>query len=433
MKRFSKKIVPEQLLLKYHLCESYTASSMYGFPSRKMIIIGITGTKGKTSSSEFVWSVLTAGGLNTGLIGTAHVLIGGTEIENTTHMTMPSPWITQKYLARMKKMGCTHVVLEVSSEGLKQFRHIGIAYDIAVFTNLSPEHLPSHNNSFEEYKKTKGILFKYITQTYRKRIFNKKKISIINKDSEHSDYFNTISTDKNVLVSLQSYIDKNLVDVTKNIITIENTLCHIQLPGLFNLNNALIGYAVGKECNVSIQQIKKGIENVTLIPGRMEEIIHGQNFRVFIDYAHEKLSMQNLLTTAESLRQSGKKIIVLFGAEGGGRDKQKRQDMAQLVDEYSDYAILSNVDPYQDAPQDIILDIARYFIHKKKDTDLFLLPERKEGIKKAFSLAQDDDIVLICGKGSEKTMVIGNTTIPWDERSIVSTLLKEYINTHTYA
>lgn len=428
LKNLIKKIIGEKILLSYHYMNALAAAIWYGFPSEKMTIVGITGTKGKTSSSEFVWSVLHAGGYTTGLIGTAHVLIGTIELPNMIHMTMPSPWVTQKLLKKMKSAGCTHVVLEVSSEGLKQYRHIGINYDIGIFTNISPEHLPSHNNSFEEYKKAKRRLFEYMSTSQRKPFFNKK-ISLINGDSDEASYYKAVPLDETILYSLNTYIKEYKIDKEKNTLTFENTSCHIAIPGIFNMYNALVAYHVGRASGISTLDIVKGIESVKCIPGRMEEIFDEKlSFRVFIDYAHEKLSMKNLLETLNNMKvDSHNRVIVLFGAEGGGRDPQKRKDMALLADTYADTIILSNVDPYKDDPETIIQDIAKHITHKKQNENLFLITDRKEGIHKAFTLAKENDIVCICGKGAEKTMVINGCTIPWDERQIVRDVLREVL------
>lgn len=428
MKNLLKKILGEKIILFYHYINALLAAVWYGFPSQKMTIVGITGTKGKTSSSEFVWSVLQNGGYKTGLIGTAHVLLGTDEIPNMIHMTMPSPWVTQKLLKKMLSEKCTHVVLEVSSEGLKQYRHIGINYDIAVFTNISPEHLPSHNNSFEAYKKAKRRLFEHVLVSAKKPFFPKK-ISLINGDSNEASYYKAVAIDETILYSLDTYIKENKIDREKNTLTIENTACHISIPGLFNMYNALVAYHVGRACGVDMVDIQKGIEVVKVIPGRMEEIFDEKlSYRVFIDYAHEKLSMQNLLETLSQMKKNATdKIIILFGAEGGGRDPQKRKDMAVLADTHADTIILSNVDPYNDNPETIIQDIAKYITHKKQDENLFLITDRKEGIRKAFTLADKGDIVCICGKGAEKTMVIDGKTILWDERQIVRDVLKEVL------
>lgn len=429
IKKQIKKLVPESFIIFWHRCNALLAAFWYGNPSQKLIVIGITGTKGKTSTSEFTWSVLTYGGhFKTGLIGTAHTYIGETEMENSMHMTMPSPWYTQKILRQMVKNGCTHVVLEVSSEGLKQERHRGINYDIGVFTNLSPEHLPSHGNSFDKYREAKGKLFAHISHSQPKRIFPKK-VSIVNADDEHASYFQSFVIPQKISYSLNDLSKKGLVDREKNSFIYDDQIITVHLPGIFNIQNALASYQIGIACGIEKTHIKEGIEKLSYIPGRMEKVDVGQDFQVFIDYAHEKLSMQNLLTTLIELKKENEKIILLFGAEGGGRDKRKRKEMGTLAKEMADSIILTNVDPYDDNPKEIIDDIAQYIVSEQKHIgeNLFLIEDRSEAIKKAFQLAGKNDIVCICGKGAEKTMVIGSKTIPWDEQKIVRVLLKEHI------
>jgi UDP-N-acetylmuramoyl-L-alanyl-D-glutamate--2,6-diaminopimelate ligase len=429
IKKQIKKITPEGSIIFYHKCNSHLAALWYGNPSERMTIIGITGTKGKTSTSEFTWSVLSHGGhFKTGLIGTAHTYIGETEIKNDMHMTMPSPWYTQKILKRMVKEGCTHAVLEVSSEGLKQYRHLGINYDIGIFTNLSPEHLASHKNSYEEYRKTKSRLFEAISKSPVKKI-GIKKTGIFNKDSEDVVHLSNFPIDQKIFYSYKELEESGNVDTGRSTFVFEGEVIHVALPGVFNIQNALVAATVGSVCGVSTKDIKNGIEHLTYIPGRMERVDLGQKFQVYIDYAHEKLSMRNLLETLGTFKQSGGKIILLFGAEGGGRDKTKRKEMGLLAKDMADVIILANVDPYDDDPKEIIDDIAQYVISEKNiiNKNVFLIEDRKEAIKKAFQVAENNDIVCICGKGAEKTMVIGGKTIPWDEQKIVRELLTDYI------
>ncbi len=430
IKKQIKNLVPESLLIFYHKQNAILASFWYGNPSEKLITIGITGTKGKTSTSEFTWSVLTYGGhFKTGLIGTAHIYIGEHETPNKMHMTMPSPWYTQKMLQSMVRAHCTHAVLEVSSEGLKQYRHIGINYDIGVFTNLSPEHLPSHNNSFEEYKKAKGILFQHIAQSNVKKIFPEK-VSIVNADDEHASYFSNFPVSHKLSYSLRELIQNKMVDLESNTFTIGDQKIVVNIPGKFNMDNALASYMIGTACGIEKTLIRTGIEKVTYIPGRMERVELGQKFQVYIDYAHEKLSMRNLLETLTMLKKDTGKIILIFGAEGGGRDKTKRKEMGLLAKDMADIVILTNVDPYDDDPREIIDDIAQYVISEDKvlNKHLFLIEDRKDAIRKAFQLAGNNDIVCICGKGAEKTMVINGQIVPWDEQKIVREILMEYIN-----
>ncbi len=429
IKKQIKNSVPEWMLIMYHTLNASMAACVYRFPSRKLIVVGITGTKGKTSTSEFTWSVLQhGGGHTTGLIGTAHIYIGEKELPNTIHMTMPSPWLVQKLLRQMVSSGCTHVVLEVSSEGLKQNRHIGIDYDIGVFTNLSPEHLRSHNNSFEEYRKAKGKLFIALANRTYKKIFPTP-TGIYNRDDESFSYYYNFPVPHKLVYSCHELEKSGSLDKVKNEFIFNSTQIHVQLPGYFNLYNALAAATVGHACGLQGEQIKKGIEHVQLIPGRMEQVNLGQPFTVYIDYAHERLSMDNLLKTLLAQKKDTARIILLFGAEGGGRDIQKRKDIGLLAHEMADIVIVTNVDPYDDDPMSIITDIGQYVIGGTKivDENVFLIEDRRQAINKAFSLARENDIVCICGKGAERSMVIGGIAYPWDEQSIVREILNTYI------
>ncbi|MCR4334430.1 MAG: UDP-N-acetylmuramoyl-L-alanyl-D-glutamate--2,6-diaminopimelate ligase [Patescibacteria group bacterium] len=415
-----RKIIPTKLFKAlqpfWHLIWIYVASFVYGYPSKNMVVIGITGTKGKTSTANYIWSVLNASGIKTGLIGTANIRIDNQEKMNTYHMTMPGPFLFQKTLLEMKKAGCTHVVVEITSEGIKLNRQKGLSIDIAIFTNLYPEHLPSHGGSFEKYKETKGIIFK------------KAKTIIVNADSEHSSYYLNNPAKNKLTFSLNSPSDFKAENVEiiqqKTTFKVNNDSFSLSIPGIFNVYNALGALAVARALNLPTSAIQKGLSSLTIIPGRMEKIDCGQTFTVFVDYAHEKQSMSLLLQTAKAM---GGRIILLLGAEGGGRDKAKRPAMGELAGKFADYVIVSNVDPYDDDPIEIIEDIAKVAENhgKIRNQNLFTIEDRREGIKKALSLATTGDIVLITGKGSEQSMIIGSKIIQWDDRVVVREELKK--------
>jgi len=204
-----KKLIPERLISFYHFCLAFLAAFWYGFPSKKMIVIGVTGTKGKTSAVNFIWSVLNAAGFKAGFIGTANIRIGDIEMLNKYHMTMPGRFILQGFLKKMLETGCEYCIVETTSEGIKQWRHYGIFYDIAIFTNLSPEHLQSHGNSFEKYKAAKGKMFTSLAHSGRKIINGKKieKIIIANCDNPHKDYYLSFRADKKLTFGLSKKAD----------------------------------------------------------------------------------------------------------------------------------------------------------------------------------------------------------------------------------
>jgi len=431
MKRLIRRLVPEGVILSYHYLVAVLAALVHGFPSRKMIVIGVTGTKGKTSAINFIWSVLTKGGHKTGIISTANIRIGDREMLNKYHMTMPGRFVIQKLLSEMAKAGCEYCLVETTSEGIKQYRHIGVYYDWAVFMNLSPEHLESHGGSFEKYKAMKGKMFKAL-MTYWKIIDGKKieKIIMANKDNEYADYFLQFPADKKIIFGLKSGGDYRATDIEEAPdevkFKVKDYEFKLAIPGRFNVYNALPAIIIGHLAGMDNQLIAEGLKQLQVIPGRMEKISVGQNFTVVVDYAHEKESITNVLETAQKMKGDNGKVIILLGAEGGGRDKAKRPIMGELAGKMADLVVVSNVDPYDDDPEKILEDIvmASEQAGKVRGESLFVIEDRREGIKKALSLANAGDVVLITGKGAEQSMVIKGKRIPWDDRQVVREELK---------
>lgn len=426
MKKLLKRLIPETLFLNYHRLVALLAAVYYGFPAKKMIVIGITGTKGKTSTANFIWSCLSAGGLKTGIISTANIRIGQEESLNKYHMTMPGRFTIQKLMAEMVENSCEYCVVETTSEGLKQYRHTGVYYDIGVFTNLSPEHLPSHGGSFQRYKETKGRMFSSLAK-YPKTIEGKKvdKIIIANKDNEHANYFLSFPADKKLTFSTKEnadYTARNIEETPDGVrFQVDEDKFQIDILGKFNVYNALPAIIISKTLGINSESIARGLTSLSVIPGRMEEIKAGQKFSVIVDYAHEKESITNVLETARTVRKADGKTIILLGAEGGGRDKAKRPIMGELAGKLADYVVVSNVDPYEDDPKEILEDIARSAeqFSKIRNKDLFVIEDRRLGIRKALSLASDSDIVLITGKGAEQSITINGKTDSWDDRRVV--------------
>lgn len=394
MKSLLKKIIPEPVVLAYHYLVAWTAALVHGFPGRKMTVIGVTGTKGKTTTANFIWAVLTAGGQKTGLISTANIRIGDQSSLNYYHMTMPGRFAIQKTMARMVRAGCTHCIVETTSEGLKQFRHVGIPYRIGVFTNLTPEHLPSHGGSFEKYKTAKGKMFQHLDTI------------IANGDDPNADYFLSFPAKKKITFHKTDFDTKKF---------------KLGILGDFNIPNALPAIIIGRELGIPDADIARGLADLTLIPGRMEVIDEGQPFTVIVDYAHEKMSITNVLETARQMAGAEANVIILLGAEGGGRDKRKRPIMGELAGQLADYVICSNVDPYDDDPTLIVEDIAMAAEAqgKVRGKNLFVIEDRRLGIRKALELAESGNVVLITGKGAEQSMIIDGKSIPWDDRSVV--------------
>jgi UDP-N-acetylmuramoyl-L-alanyl-D-glutamate--2,6-diaminopimelate ligase len=425
IKNILKKISPEFLLIFFHYCKAFLAATYYGHPAKKLFVIGITGTKGKTTAANFVWSVLNTAGYKTGQLGTAILRLGDEEKLNSLHMTMPSPFKIQKMLQQMLQSGCTHVVMEATSEGMKLYRHKGIEFDAAIFTNLTPEHLPSHSGSFEKYKKIKARLFQ--TLKNNNKILNGKKvqtISIVNSDSPHAEYYANYSADIKLSYGTTHGTDilaENIRDGSTGVdFEIKNQTYRLSILGKFNVYNALAAITLGKALKIPDETIAAGLQNLKTVAGRMEQIIEGQPFTVLVDYAHEAISMNAALDAAKNLA-GHHRVIVLLGGQGGGRDKSKRATMGEAAAGKADYVICTNEDPYDDDPRAIIEDIARASekFGKIRNENLFVIEDRRLGIRKSLELAQAGDIVLITGKGAEQTMIIGNQSVPWDDRKVV--------------
>lgn len=434
-RQFIKKILPTKLLNRVrpfgHSLESWLSHYLTGRPSDKLVVIGITGTKGKTSTAHITYQLLNLLRVKAGLISTAVLDSGDGEKMNKYRMTQLSGRITHELLAKMVKAGYKYAVLEVSSEGLAQGRHKGINFDIAVFTNLTPDHIEAHG-SFENYKMAKGILFKELsghTITKAKKEINSHivKTIISNLDSEHGLYYLNFKATKHM-----SYgIVNDSVNVRGQLIT-ESPFCilsringheaHFDIPGGFNLYNVLASFSVLQSLGYDELKIIKAIEKLKTIPGRME-IIQREPFMVLVDYAHEKASMQALYGAVTGMRTEGGKIIQVFGATGGVRDKSRRTDLGKMAGEFTDIAIVTDEDPFDEDPQNIIHDIADAVVatgKKEIGKNLFRNPNRREAIAKALSLAQTGDIVLITGKGAEQKIARANGTYEdWDDRMVV--------------
>ena len=423
--QYFKRLMPESIRTIYHAVNAWAAALVYRFPGKKLYVIGITGTKGKTSTANLIWSVLHAGGYKTGLMGTANIRFGEEEEVNRMHMTMAGPWTTQRLLAKMRNKGCTHVVMEVTSEGLKQYRHIGICFQIAVFTNLSPEHLASHGGSFEKYKEMKGRLFQTLAHVPGS-------IAIINTDSDHGEYYAHFPASKTITYGLYSGAVRatNIMETQDGVrFTVEHQTFNLSILGMFNVYNALPALAIGNELGISTENIRKGLASLSVIPGRMERIDMGQDFTVIVDYAHEKLSMNTLLDTAIGWATEGKNIIAIVGAEGGGRDPAKREHIGRAAGTKADYVIVTTTDPYDDDPGMLAEEVAKYaqLAGKERDRTLFVILDRREGLQKALSLARTGDIVLATGMGAQETMIVKGHALPWNERAVIKELLREKI------
>lgn len=410
--------------LFYHKVLAVMAALYYRFPANKMIVVGVTGTKGKTSTVNLIAQMLTVAGKKVGMTSTVRFQIGDKQWSNVEKMTTSGPFALQKLLRQMRDAGCTHLVLEVSSHAMIQARVWGINFDIGVFTNIANEHLEYHG-SFEEYLRAKGLFFKHISKSKNKP--NVPKVAILNQDDPNFAYFDQFQMDRKLTFGLNKGT-LHASDISLNPSGSSFTMhmpnsqvdLSIKLPGEASVYNVLGAAAVAITLGVSVDMIKKAVEMVKPIPGRFEAMDLGQPYTVIVDYAHEELSLEKLLELYRRITKG--KLILMFGATGGGRDAAKRPRMGALAEKYADYIILTDDDPYQEDEWKIV-NMIKEGIKRKEGDNLWLVPDRKEAIRLALTVAKEGDAVILAGKGGEEVQVLRGEMIPWDDRVVVRELL----------
>lgn len=437
-----KKLVPKPLLQAYHFALAHLAAAWYAWPSKRMVVIGVTGTNGKTTVVNLIARILEEAGEKVGLTSTVNFRIAGKDILNDMKMTMPGRFFLQKTLHRMAEAGCRFAVIETSSQGLEQFRHLGIEYDVAVFTNLTPEHIEAHGG-FDAYKQAKLKLFRHLTRRPRKSLPMRgdvKKIVVANLESEHVWDFLDVSADKKYgflaeggreagKVSWPMAIVKALdvkLEAQGSTFSVRETRFSLKMPGRYNVLNALAAISVGLSQGVPLETMARALAKVDNVPGRFERIDEGQDFAVIVDYAPEPESLKQVYAAID--RMPRKRLIHVLGSAGGGRDVARRPILGRMAGERADVAVVTNEDPYDDDPRLIIEQVAAGAREagKKEGETLFLVDDRREAIRKAVALALPGDVVLLTGKGAEQAIVgRGGKLQPWDERKVARELLRE--------
>ncbi len=390
LKDLIKKFIPRFLLSWYHLGLAFLGAVLYGFPSRKLTVIGVTGTNGKTTVVNLTTGILEEAGFKVASLSSARFKIGEKERENTLKMTMPGRFKIQKFLRDAVNADCQFAVLEVSSEGIKQYRHKFIDFSVAVITNLTPEHIESHGG-FENYKAAKGKLFK-----------DTKKVHIINIDDKNVDYFLNFKAEKKYTFGWE-----------KGDVNTKNTSFNLPLLGKFNILNALAAICVGLSQGVSLEICQRALGKAKGVPGRMEVVI-SEPFKAIVDYAVTPDALEQLYRTIKELFFP-QRLIAVLGSCGGGRDKWKRPVFGEIAAKYCQEIIVTNEDPYDEDPMRIINQIA-----EKAGSGARKILDRREAIKQALLLAQPGDVVVVSGKGCEPwIMEAHGKKIPWDDRRVV--------------
>ncbi|MFZ2803596.1 MAG: UDP-N-acetylmuramoyl-L-alanyl-D-glutamate--2,6-diaminopimelate ligase [Patescibacteria group bacterium] len=423
-----RQAVPASWLGAYHLVLSYLAAAWYGFPSEKLVIVGVTGTNGKTTTAYFTAKALEAAGDQTGCTTTALFKVGTKEWLNDTKMTMLGRFQLQKLLRDMVKAGCRYAVIETSSQGIAQHRHRAINYDVAIFTNLTPEHVEAHG-SFEKYKDAKVELFRHMAKSKRK-IFGGKtvpKIAVVNLASEHAKDFAVAGLDKVVWYGIGAgdMSAKDLEDKGwSTSFTVDGHRTTVNMPGEVNVENALAAIATATSLGLSLEAVLQKIDSVSGVPGRFERINEGQPYTVIVDYAVEPAAMEKLYAAIDKLPHA--RVIHVLGSCGGGRDVARRPILGKMAAEHADEVIVTNEDPYDDDPQQIVDHVAQGAKDAGISPDaLKEVLDRKEAIFAAMKDAKPGDLVLLTGKGCEQAIVgPSRSKTPWDEREVAREAIK---------
>lgn len=409
------------------------SAAFYGYPSQDMVVIGVTGTDGKTTTTNLVFHILRTAGIPVGMISTVNAVIGDEVLDTGFHVTTPEAPDIQHYLARMRDAGLTHVVLETTSHGLAQQRVAAVAYDLAAVTNVTHEHLDYHR-TYQGYLEAKGRLFEALSEYPTKGI---EKLAVLNQDDDSYAYLSKISEVRQCSYSLNKGADlwpSNIV-VTPNELRFDvcglGKALHIQTPliGLYNVLNSLaaIGLTV-VGLGVSTEAVQKAFRTVEIIPGRMERIDLGQDFLAIVDFAHTPNAIKQSLLTARELTEG--KVIAVFGS-AGLRDVEKRKLMPEVAAKIADEMFLTAEDPRTESLESILADMAEGAQRSGgvEGKDYWLEPDRGTAIRRAVGRAKKGDLVILCGKGHEQSMCFGHKEYPWDDRIALRAALAEKLGT----
>lgn len=402
-------IAPRSLKNWYHFSQAVLANVWYGFPGKHLRVIGVTGTNGKTTTTQFIARILVTAGKKVAMASTINFQIGERQWVNASKFTTLSPWKLQQFLRDAVTEGCEYAVIETSSHALDQNRVWGIPYEIAVMTNVTREHLDYHETMLA-YREAKRQLFKRAKQ------------AVVNLDMEDPMFFYVPAPGKTLTYSTRDPQAGVLatgisLDFKGTEFVVDETHFRLHIPGLFNIENALAAIGVARLLEIDYSVASRALESVTGVPGRMELVPNHMNADILIDYAVTPDAFEKLYASILPLKIPGSQIIHVFGA-CGERDRGKRPQMGEIASSSADIIILTNEDPFYEDPERIIDDIERG-IAKKRDKNYFRIFDRRSAIRKALSLAEIGDIILVTGKGAEVTMAIGDKRVPWNERQII--------------
>ena len=412
-----KKLVPQSIKNIYHLCQAILANFWYGFPSRKLKVIGVTGSDGKTTTVQMIAKILEEAGKKLAVASTINFRINGSEEKNLSHYTTESSFAVQKFMRKAVESGCEYLVLETSSHSLDQYRVWGIKYQTAVVTNVTREHLDYHK-TMEKYRQAK------------RKLFENAKTAIINLDMESPEEFLNIATGRKFTYSLKDsradVLAENIelgIDYSK--FKIQNSKFILNIPGEFNIENALAATCVGISENIDLETISQALEKIKGIPGRMESIHNKKGLNIIVDFALTPNALDKLYSLLFSIKKEGAKIIAVFGS-CGERDRGKRPIMGEIVSKSADFMIITDDEPYHENPKQIIEEIVAGIKNKKENETFWKISDRREAIHKALEIAKSGDTVVVTGMGAEESMVVGDKKIPWNDRKVIEEELQKF-------
>ena len=430
-----RKVIPKPLIRFYHYFLAISADFFYRSPSDKLIVIGVTGTSGKSSVIYLIAKILEKAGFRVGAASTILFKVDKKEWLNDKKMTMIGRFALQRLIKQMVKANCQYAIIETTSQGIEQFRHLGINYDILIFTNLYPEHIEAHG-SFTNYKNAKLKLFDKLKTESPKLIAGQKiqKTIIANLDDDHAKEFLASWAEQKFgfTLSNRSTDEGRVTRAEKEKISgegiefiVENQPFSLKLFGQHSIYNTLAAISLGLSQGLSLNSMAEGLLTIQGIPGRIEFIEAAKPFKIIVDYAFEPKAVEALYQIVSLIPHQ--KVIHVLGSAGGGRDQSRRDRLGSLAGEKADFIIITNEDPYDEDPQKIIDQVAAGSIEagKKLNSDLFKILDRREAIVKALNLAKPNDLILVTGKGSEQAIVVkDNKKIPWDDRKVIKEELK---------
>lgn len=376
-----------------HQIESFFAGLWFGFPAKKLKVIGVTGTDGKTTTCYFIYHILRSAGKSVGLLTTVEACVGDKNYSTGLHVTTPTSWRLNKFLADMVATGCEYVVLETTSHALDQHRVGGVKFDVGVVTNVTHEHLDYHG-TFERYLTAKG------------KLLLNSEIAILNADDSSYEGLARFARKECI-----SYGIDNVADINGSFL--EGIT--LQLPGKYNKYNALAAIAVANHLDISPIKIKEGLEALVSVPGRMD-VVCEKPFKVIVDFAHTPNALRRVLPTVLDLVEPGGRLILIFGC-AGLRDHKKRPKMGKIAQELADVVILTAEDPRTE-------DVTTIMNQISMDPSVIKIADRKDAIEYAIcEIASEGDVVLITGKGHEQSMCFGTKECPWDDKKVAQDAL----------